>query len=271
MTRRKLPYFTENTKKNMADSSFFTHALIFDDLLIIAQKETNCFVLNTGEGLILIDAIWPGKDFFEAIVSAVKSVGWSPDEIKKLVITHGHADHTGCGKYFVDNYHVTTYLSETDDEFWDSHPAIPDRTETYKDFNIDVYIGEGDSICLGNKEIKVVSTPGHTPGCLSFIFPVMEDGIVHMAALWGGTAPPASKEDIKQYLDSLERFQKIAEKENVDVALSNHTAVDNGLERIAYSKKRTDYLPNIYIIGKDGFSKYCEVFRNLAAGAADSI
>lgn len=52
-------------------------------------------------------------------------------------------------------------------------------------------------------------------------------------------------------------------RKKVDVALSNHTVVDNGLERIMYSKVRMDYMPNIYIIWQDGFQRYCEVFRNL--------
>ena len=47
----------------------------------------------------------------------------------------------------------------------------------------------------------------------------------------------------------------------MDVALSNHTAVDNGLERIAYSRKRMAYMPNIYVIGQAGFRRYCQVFR----------
>lgn len=50
---------TAETFRNMEDMSFFTHARIFDDLLIIAQKETNCFVLRSSEGLIVLDAIWP--------------------------------------------------------------------------------------------------------------------------------------------------------------------------------------------------------------------
>lgn len=53
------PQITAETFRNMEDMSFFTHARIFDDLLIIAQKETNCFVLRSSEGLIVLDAIWP--------------------------------------------------------------------------------------------------------------------------------------------------------------------------------------------------------------------
>jgi metallo-beta-lactamase class B len=48
------------------------------------------------------------------------------------------------------------------------------------------------------------------------------------------------------------------------VALSNHIGVDNGMERIMYSDARMDYMPNIYIIGQDGFCNFCQVFRTLS-------
>ena len=78
-----------------------------------------------------------------------------------------------------------------------------------------------------------------------------------MAALWGGVTPPREKDEVKQYLRSLDYFMKEAKNKNVDVALSNHTSLDNGLERIAYSKERMEYMPNIYIVGWEGFQRYC--------------
>ena len=264
MNRLDKPVVTNETIKAMEDMSVFTHSLIFDDLLIVAQKETNCFVLKTCNGLIIIDAIWPAKEAFESIIDAIKAVGWNPDAIKKLVITHGHVDHTGCGKWFVEKYHADTYLSKADDVFWQEHPTKPGRPETWKDYHIDHYLQDGDSITLGDKTIYVYSTPGHTPGCLSYIFPVKENEGNHVAALWGGATPPWTKAEVKQYLKSLDYFVDAAMQKNVDVALSNHTAIDNGLERIAYSKKRFSYMPNIYIIGSDGFKKYCQVFRTMS-------
>lgn len=271
MNRLSKPIITKETISAMEDMSFFTHALIFDDLLIVAQRETNCFVLKTIDGLIVIDAIWPSKKAFEAIVGAIIDVGWNPDTIKKLVLTHGHVDHTGCGRWFVEKYHVQTYLSKIDDLFWEEHPAKSDRPETWKDYKIDVYVQDGDTITLGDKTIYVYNTPGHTPGCLSYIFPVEEDGVLHMAALWGGTTPPWTKNEVKQYLFSLDYFMSEAINKKVDVALSNHTAVDNGLERIAYSKKRMSYMPNIYILGQDGFLEYCQVFRTLGNEMLDRL
>lgn len=114
-----------------------------------------------------------------------------------------------------------------------------------------------------NKPVIVYGTPGHTPGGLSYIFPVKENGEIHMAALWGGTTPPWTKKEVKQYLKSLDYFINEAMRKKVDVALSNHTAIDNGLEHIRYSKKRMNYMPNIYIMGQDEFQNYCQVFQAL--------
>lgn len=271
MNKLDKPVVTSETIKAMEDMSFFTYSLIFDDLLIVAQKETNCFVLKSSNGLIIIDAIWPAKKAFEAIIEAIQAVGWNPDTIKKLVITHGHVDHTGCGKWFVEHYHVDTYLSKTDDVFWQEQPTKPEMPETWKDYRINHYLENGDVIILGDKTIHVYSTPGHTPGCLSYMFLVTENGENHMAALWGGATPPWTKSGVNQYLKSLDYFVDEAKRRNVDVALSNHTAVDNGLERIAYSRKRFSYMPNIYVIGSDGYTKYCQVFRTMSKEILEKI
>lgn len=153
------PQITAETFRNMEDMSFFTHARIFDDLLIIAQKETNCFVLRSSEGLIVLDAIWPCQQAFDAIISAVRETGWDPGAIRKLVLTHGHVDHTGCGRWLREAFHAETYLSQRDDRFWAEEPIKRDRPETWKDYDIDVYVGEGDVIALGDKRLLVYETP----------------------------------------------------------------------------------------------------------------
>lgn len=59
----------------MLDTSWFTHAQIFDDLLIVANRATACFVLKTSEGLIIIDAIYPKVEMYNAIIEAIKDIG----------------------------------------------------------------------------------------------------------------------------------------------------------------------------------------------------
>ena len=113
MKRLNAPIVTGETIRGMEDMSFFTHALIFDYLLIVAQRETNCCVLKSAEGLIVIDAIWPSKTAFDAITNAIRDVGWNPARIRKLALTHGHVDHTGCGKWIVEQFQARTFLLYT--------------------------------------------------------------------------------------------------------------------------------------------------------------
>lgn len=263
MRKENKPTITMDTISGMEDMSFFTHALIFDDLLIVTQRETSCFVLKSTEGLIVIDGIWPCREAFDAIISAIKDAGWRPETIKKLLLTHGHVDHTGCGRWIVDAYQPETCLSERDDIFWREEPVKKDRPETWKDYDIDRYLKDGDRVVLGDKIIRVYETPGHTPGGLSYIFNVTENRTSYQAALWGGSTPPGDLRGTVQYMKSLDRFMEKAEEMEVSVALSNHTALDNGLERIAYAQKRMSYMPNIYLIGQNGFRKYCQLFRCL--------
>ena len=255
------PELTLETIRRMEDMSWFTHARIFDDLLVVAQRETACYIWKTSAGLVIFDGIWPHRAVYEAILRAIREAGWNPEEIRKFIITHGHTDHTGCGKWLVQNHGAATYLSRTDDRFWREHPVKPDRPETWKDFDITCYLEDGDTVDCGDKSVTVLGTPGHTPGCLSYLFPVQENGERHLAALFGGATPPWNDpEGTRLHRESIDRFVSAAAKAGADVALSNHTAFDNGLERIACSRNRLACLPNPYILGREGFVRFCRVY-----------
>ena len=255
------PELSFETIKRMEDMTWFTHAQIFDDLLIVAQRETACYIWKTEEGLVVIDGIWPDERVYEEMLAAIREAGWEEEPITKFVMTHGHIDHVGCGRWLVEHHGAETFLSKEDDILRRETPGEEGRSDGWKDFAIDRYIRDGDSIVCGNKSIKVIATPGHTAGCMSFIFPVYDNGEKHMACLFGGATAPWGDEDGKQLQRrSALKFAKAAADERCDVALTNHTAFDVGLERIAYSRSRLAYMPNIYILGEDGVRKFLKVF-----------
>ena len=254
----------------MSDSSWFTHARLFDNLLIVANAATACFVLKTSEGLIVIDAIYPKEEMFQAICEAIRDTGWAPEEIRKLVLTHGHFDHCGCGRWIKEAFHAESYLSQTDDRFWEEHPFMAYKKETLKDYEIDHYVSDGDTISLGDTEIRVLLTPGHTPGGLSFLFPVYENGEQHMAGMWGGSNPPQDLSGVSSYLRSLEYFLERARREHCDVILCNHPGMDS-YSKIEYARTRCSHLPNVYIIGEDGFGRFCTMYRRLCYDKLDEL
>lgn len=258
------PELTFETIKRMEDMTWFTHEQIFDDLIIVAQKETACYIWKTDAGLVVIDGIWPDKRVYDEIITAIKDAGWGKEPITKFIMTHGHIDHVGCGKWLKDNHGAETFLSEADDELRLSTSSEDGRSDRWKEFKVDCSINDGDIISCGDKDLKAISTPGHTAGCMSFIFPVYENGEKHMACLFGGaTAPWDDKEGKKQQKESVLKFMKAASENHCDIALTNHTAFDAGLERIAYSKSRLSSLPNIYVLGEDGVQKFCNVFLSV--------
>ena len=71
--------------------------------------------------------------------------------------------------------------------------------------------------------------------------------------------------DLKKILEQCgEKIKQIAETADVEVALTNHTAFDSGLQRIEYSKARMNHLPNIYLLGIKGVLDFLDVFRIMA-------
>lgn len=258
------PVIMNEASRPMDEKNSFTHAQIFDDLLIIAQKETACYVWKTKSGLVVFDGIWPDESVVEEIQTAIREAGWESEKITKFVMTHGHIEHVGCGKWLAE-MGAETYLSALDDELRMSAPHEESQPDNWKEFAVTKHIKEGDVIDCVDKFISVVATPGHTAGCMSFFFPVHEGGKEYWAGLFGGAAAPCGDEQAKMLQRaSVMKFKLAAKTNRCDVALTNRTVFDNGLERIAYSKVRTKYLPNIYILGTEGVQKFCSVFGKVS-------
>ncbi len=89
---------------------------------------------------------------------------------KILLNTHCHLDHVLGNEYVAKEYELELQFHENEKPVFDFAPAsglmydLPfvNHIGTIK------YIKEGDTIKLGNDELKVLLTPGHSPGSVSF-------------------------------------------------------------------------------------------------------
>jgi hydroxyacylglutathione hydrolase len=105
--------------------------------------------------------------------------GFSPDRVLALlgaagkrpaavVATHGHLEHIGsaaelCGDDVPFYIHAADELALTDPEAWGAgYPAAPARPEDVRTFD------EGDIVGVAGFELRVLHTPGHTPGSSCF-------------------------------------------------------------------------------------------------------
>ena len=238
---------------------FIPTTKIFDDLTIISETADACFLLETTEGIILIDAMEPEQRFYDAIIKGIADIGYEPHDVKIILLTHGHGDHYGCMKALKEATGAKLYMGKMEEDLAINHPIghFPPMDAT-----ADVYIEDGDDVVLGDTRIRCILTPGHTQGCFSFIIPVHDEGRPHKMALWGGTGLLPGV-NIFQYLESLDKYNKVCVELGADGSVSNHPPVDNGVLRAQMCREIGDGLPNPYVWTTEILLNYNERFRHM--------
>ena len=126
--------------------------MIFE-ILVVGPLEVNCFILGceeTGEGVV-VDA---GGDA-EKIVKATQKLGLT---IKKIISTHGHFDHIGANLALIERFSASYLIHEADVHMLERAADVARA-----------YGMRGDNsppleLAVGKVRIKVLHTPGHTPG-----------------------------------------------------------------------------------------------------------
>ncbi len=136
------------------------------ELVVVGALETNCYLVYCEESrsCAVID---PGAEP-EKIIAAVADL-----ELKPAVVlnTHGHVDHIGANSDIVKKYGVPLAMHGADTGMLQVSDYIelslllgarnsppPDRL-----------LADGDEIAVGRTSLRVVHTPGHTPGSVGFV------------------------------------------------------------------------------------------------------
>ena len=142
---------------------------------------TNSYIVVcqvTGDS-ILVDA--PG----EADKVLKQLAGTNP---KYIVLTHNHIDHIGALEELKAKLKIPVAL----------HPADASRLALQPDTELK----DGDTIAVGKLKLKVLHTPGHTPGSLCFLlgkYLISGDTIFP-----GGPGKTGTPADFKQIVKSIE-------------------------------------------------------------------
>jgi metallo-beta-lactamase class B len=244
---------------------------IFDNLAIIGTGWVKAFVLKTSAGTVVIDTMNEPADASKIIIPGVKRLGLDPTQIKYILVTHGHFDHFGGASTLKAQAPGSKVLMSAVDKDFMVATARPNQVQPL----VDEFITDGQRIVFGDTTVTAVFTPGHTPGCVSFIIPVKDKGVQHMAALLGGNGLPNAPltdmakpsfplRTIATYITSLDYFSAYTRAANVDVALNQHPFVDNtaGLMRLLKNRKPVD--PHPWVLGRDGYMRYEGVTRETA-------
>ena len=128
----------------------------------------NCWVLidEETEEYALIDPSPTGEAFLEF----VEKRGLKKENLRYILLTHGHFDHITGADEIRDVSGAPLAIHEADTDF------LTTDKNAYKYFfredlvmrPAEIILRDGDVLTLGKNEIKVVSTPGHTKGSVCF-------------------------------------------------------------------------------------------------------
>ena len=238
------------------DSWYAEGGQVFDNLYMLTTKANTAWAIKTSDGIILIDTLF-GYAAQDEIVDGMKKLGLNPADIKYIVVSHAHGDHDGAVKFLQDTYKPHVILSPKD---WELAAREPNP------YKHDMDAADGEKLTLGDTTITIYITPGHTGGTLSFLIPVKEHGVPHMAFEWGGTALGAntSKEMLQSYIANAGRMMDVAAGAGADILIGNHTEYNNALERLDRTKARKPGDPNPWLVGKPEVVRYLTVVQECA-------
>lgn len=209
---------------------------VFDNLYFIGTRIHSAWALTTSAGIIVIDTLFDYAVVPE-MVEGMTTLGLDPRDITHVLISHAHGDHDQGAALLQRRYGAKIVMGAAD---WDATlqraASAPGGVPTR-----DIAVGrEGLKITLGDTTVDVVATPGHTPGTLSYVFPVTDAGRTLIVAYSGGTAFnfPRQAANFAIYRDSQRKMTEIAEAAGATVLMSNHTEFDR-----AYDRARIAQLP----------------------------
>jgi hydroxyacylglutathione hydrolase len=200
--------------------------------LVVGQLETNCYLVfdSKTRKAIIID---PGDDA-DYIIRILSDLEVKP---LKIVATHGHLDHILAVTELKLAYNIP-FLIHRADEFLLKRVRPTTKhflgTEADPTLPVDDYLKEGDKLAIDNCELKIITTPGHTPGSVSLYS--KKAGIVFVGDLifaGGGLGRTdfqyASFDDLKK---SIEKILKLPKETIVYSGHGEETIIGNIVIRL---------------------------------------
>lgn len=134
--------------------------------MVVSPFATNCFIFSCGETshAAVID---PG-DQGDEIAKAVQDAGLT---LTHVLLTHGHVDHVSGLDALCDATGAKVYMHRDDLFLFEVNPGFaaalgwvipPLRTEP------DAFLEAGQTVTVGEQQLDVLHTPGHSPGSICF-------------------------------------------------------------------------------------------------------
>ena len=133
------------------------------------------YLITSPQGHILVDTVMP--EATSQIKASIEKLGFKVTDIKYLVNTHAHIDHTGGLAELKQASGGKLVAGEADKPLLEGgyYPGAQEESAlAFPPVKVDRTVREGDKVTVGDVTLTARETPGHSPGCTSWEFSVKD-------------------------------------------------------------------------------------------------
>ena len=158
---------------------------VIGNLYYVGMAGVSAFLITTPQGHILTDGGLP--ESAAPIAANIKALGFDIKDVKILLNSHAHFDHSGGLARLKAESGARFYASAADRPILESgHIGWgPAAKVDAPPLHVDRAFNDGDSFSLGGVTLTAHITPAHTPGCTTWTYEMPPSAFAGTSASYG--------------------------------------------------------------------------------------
>lgn len=234
---------------------------VFDNLYYVGVGYVGSWLITTNQGLILIDTLEGA--YKEHPLEAIRKLGFDPGNIKYVILTHYHLDHTAGAARIQELPGVRLAMGDAD---WEALTRVANPNGERLPRR-DIAVKDGDTVTVGSTTITLHVLGGHTPATLGLDFTVYDGGKPYRAFMFGGAAPGPGREAAEQFAASVNRIAQM--QDGIQVRVVTHPWMDPEFwDRVDKLTTRKPGDPHPFVV-PDVFRAWVGELKTTAAARLD--
>ena len=230
------PFVKERAEWSVPQKPFH----VIGNIYYVGMAGVSAFLITTPQGYILTDGGLPESAPF--IEKNIQTLGFKLSDVKILLNSHAHFDHSGGLAKLKADTGAKFYASTGDKPFLESGhiPYGPSAQIDTAPIHVDRAMKDGESFSLDGVTMTANVMPGHTKGCTAWTMPLTENGVKHKVMFFcsisvagnplAGT--PAYPGIVSDYRASFARLKKM----DADIFFAPHGGQFGMAEKLAKVK-----------------------------------